>query len=127
MYDMAAVHAIDAHPAARDLQGLFDMERHLPAFRDFPRPFLGIRENRHLIAAIDPVFGRCHSALSIVRDERLAIRCGIWQGGEDYDPWTAAYTAGLARICRALAAEFDVVCEMTMGLPHVWKGELPHA
>ena len=52
---------------------------------------------------------------------------GIWQGGEDYDPWTAAYTAGLARICRALAAEFDVVCEMTMGLPHVWKGELPRA
>ena len=52
---------------------------------------------------------------------------GIWQGGEDYDPWTAAYTAGLARICRALAAEFDVVYEMTMGLPQVWKGELPHA
>ena len=26
-----------------------------------------------------------------------------------------------------LAAEFDVVCEMTMGLPQVWKGELPRA
>ena len=26
-----------------------------------------------------------------------------------------------------LAAEFDVVCEMTMGLPHVWKGEMPRA
>ena len=44
---MAAVHAIDAHLAARDLQGLFDMERHLRAFRDFPRPFLGVREDRH--------------------------------------------------------------------------------
>lgn len=33
MYDMAAVHAIDAHLAARDLQGLFDMERHLRAVR----------------------------------------------------------------------------------------------
>ena len=29
--------------------------------------------------------------------------------------------------CRALAAEFDAVCEMSMGLPHVWKGALPHA
>lgn len=57
----------------------------------------------------------------------LCVCDGIWQGGEDYDPWTAAYTAGLAGICRRLAAEFDVVCEMTMGLPHVWKGALPHA
>ena len=52
---------------------------------------------------------------------------GIFEGGEDYDPWTAAYVGGLAHICRTLAAEFDVVCEMTMGLPHVWKGELPRA
>ena len=52
---------------------------------------------------------------------------GIFAGGEDYDPWTAAYVGGLAHICRTLAAEFDVVCEMTMGLPHVWKGELPRA
>ena len=52
---------------------------------------------------------------------------GIFEGGEDYDPWTAAYVGGLAHICRTLAVEFDVVCEMTMGLPHVWKGELPRA
>lgn len=52
---------------------------------------------------------------------------GIFAGGEDYDPWTAAYVNGLARICRRLAAEFDTVCEMTMGIPHVWKGALPHA
>ena len=49
------------------------------------------------------------------------------------------YRAGLAQICRRLAAEFDVVCEMTAGvphvwkcdavagMPHVWKGELPDA
>ena len=52
---------------------------------------------------------------------------GIFEGGEDYAPWTAAYVGGLAHVCRTLAAEFDVVCEMTMGLPHVWKGELPRA
>ena len=52
---------------------------------------------------------------------------GIFTGGEAYDPWTAAYVGGLSHICRTLAAEFDVVCEMTMGLPHVWKGALPRA
>lgn len=52
---------------------------------------------------------------------------GIFTGGEAYDPWTAAYVGGLAHICRTLAAEFDVVCEMTMGLPHLWKGALPRA
>ena len=52
---------------------------------------------------------------------------GIWQGGEDYDPWTDICRRPRAHICRTLAAEFDVVCEMTMGLPHVWKGELPRA
>ena len=29
--------------------------------------------------------------------------------------------------CRRLAAEFDAVCEMVMGIPHVWKGALPRA
>ena len=52
---------------------------------------------------------------------------GIFDGGEDYDPWTAAYVRGLAGVCRRLAADFDTVCEMVMGIPHVWKGALPHA
>lgn len=52
---------------------------------------------------------------------------GIFDGGEDYDPWTAAYVRGLAGVCRCLAAEFDTVCETVMGIPHVWKGALPHA
>ena len=67
------------------------------------------------------------AAISRVPAHFVCVCDGIWQGGEDYDPWTAAYTAGLAGICRMLAAEFDVVCEMTMGLPHVWKGEMPRA
>ena len=67
------------------------------------------------------------AAISRVPAHFVCVCDGIWQGGEDYDPWTAAYTAGLAGICRTLAAEFDVVCEMTMGLPHVWKGEMPRA
>ena len=46
-------------------------------------------------------------------------------GGEDYRDWTEVYVRGLADICQGLAAEFDVVCEMTAGLPHLWKGELP--
>ena len=33
--------------------------------------------------------------------------------------------SGLARVCRTLAAEFDTVCEVVAGLPHLWKGELP--
>lgn len=67
------------------------------------------------------------AAISRVPAHFVCVCDGIFTGGEDYDPWTAVYTAGLAGICRTLAAEFDVVCEMTMGLPHVWKGEMPRA
>lgn len=49
----------------------------------------------------------------------------LWQGGEDYPDWTGIYVRGLAHVCRALAAEFDVVCHMAAGLPHVWKGVWP--
>ena len=77
------------------------------------------------LAAIDP-------AGTVLFDSVTAcLAAQMFDGGdmdmEDYDPWTAAYVGGLAHICRTLAAEFDVVCEMTMGLPHVWKGELPRA
>ena len=44
---------------------------------------------------------------------------------DSYRDWTEVYVRGLADICQGLAAEFDVVCEMTAGLPHLWKGELP--
>ena len=49
----------------------------------------------------------------------------IFRDGAAYDEWTERYRSGLARVCRTLAAEFDTVCEVTAGLPHLWKGELP--
>ena len=58
-------------------------------------------------------------------DHFIAVCDDIWHGGEDYRDWTEVYVRGLADICQGLAAEFDVVCEMTAGLPHLWKGELP--
>lgn len=47
----------------------------------------------------------------------------IWRDGCIFDETTEAYRRGLAEICRALAAEFDAVYEVTAGLVHVWKGE----
>ena len=55
----------------------------------------------------------------------IAVCDDIWHGGEDYRDWTEVYVRGLADICQGLAAEFDVVCEMTAGLPRLWKGALP--
>lgn len=55
----------------------------------------------------------------------IAVCDDIWHGGEDYEDWTETYVRELARICRGLAEEFDVVCEMTAGIARVWKGELP--
>ena len=49
----------------------------------------------------------------------------IWRGGEEYAGWTEIYVRGLASVCRRLAAEFDVVCDMAAGVPHVWKGAWP--
>lgn len=49
----------------------------------------------------------------------------LWQGGEVYTDWTEIYVRGLADVCRTLAAEFDMVCHMTAGLPRVWKGAWP--
>ena len=49
----------------------------------------------------------------------------IWRGGEYYAGWTEIYVRGLASVCRRLAAEFDVVCDMAAGVPRVWKGAWP--
>ena len=46
----------------------------------------------------------------------------LWRDGVTYEMWTETYRRGLAEICRRLAAEFDVVCELTAGLPRLWKG-----
>lgn len=74
-------------------------------------------------------------AADTVTAELLAVSryCGhfvcvcddIWRGGEDYADWTERYVRGLAAVCRSLAVEFDVVCDMAVGLPHVWKGAWP--
>ena len=40
----------------------------------------------------------------------------LWRDGVAYETWTETYRRGLAEICRTLAAEFDVVCELTAGL-----------
>lgn len=55
----------------------------------------------------------------------IAVCDDLWRGGEVYEDWTEVYVRQLAQVCRALAAEFDVVCEMAAGLPRVWKGALP--
>ena len=49
----------------------------------------------------------------------------LFRDGRGYDAWTECYRAGLAGVCRRLAAEFDVVCEVTAGIPHCCKGRLP--
>lgn len=46
----------------------------------------------------------------------------IWRDGAAYSATTEQYRRGLAAVCRRLAAEFDVVCEVAAGLPHYWKG-----
>ena len=46
-------------------------------------------------------------------------------GATAYDAATQAYCRALSEICRALAAEFDTVCEAVGGLIRVRKGELP--
>lgn len=41
-----------------------------------------------------------------------------------YEAWTERYRRDLALLCRQLAEVFEVVCEVTAGLPKVWKGDL---
>ena len=47
----------------------------------------------------------------------------VWSDGAVYDEWTERYRRGLAAVCRTLAAQFDVVAEITAGLPVLWKGK----
>ena len=44
---------------------------------------------------------------------------------EAYGEGTVLFRRQLAEVCRKLAGEFDVVCEVVAGILHVWKGELP--
>lgn len=49
----------------------------------------------------------------------------IFRDAGRYEAWTERYRRDLAILCRRLAAEFEVVCEETAGLPKLWKGSLP--
>lgn len=49
----------------------------------------------------------------------------LFRDAGNYNPWTERYRAGLAHICRGLAAEFQTVCEVSAGLPKLHKGSLP--
>ena len=64
-------------------------------------------------------------ALSCRAAHLVCVCDDIFRDGAAYDEWAERYRSGLACVCRTLAAEFDTVCEVTAGLPHLWKGELP--
>ena len=55
----------------------------------------------------------------------LCVCDDIWRDGTSYSALTQQYCRGLAQICRALASEFDTVCEISAGIPFCRKGELP--
>ena len=61
-------------------------------------------------------------ALSCRAAHLVCVCDDIFRDGAAYDEWTERYRSGLARVCRTLAAEFDTVCEVTAGLPHLCKG-----
>ena len=71
---------------------------------------------------------RCAAELLTVSRHPKDFICvcdDIWRDHGSYDVWTETYRKGLAQICRRLAEEFDTVAEVTAGIPHLWKGELP--
>ena len=49
----------------------------------------------------------------------------LWRDGMAYEGTVQAYSRALAEICRALAAEFDTVCEVSGGLVRARKGTWP--
>ena len=55
----------------------------------------------------------------------LCVADDIFRDAGRYTGWTEDYRAGLARICRGLAGEFDLVCEAQAGMLRVHKGRLP--
>lgn len=108
----AALPALDRHGTV-----LFDSVTACLSEQMFPGPAPDAdAANRVLRELLD---------ISRYLDHFIAVCDDIWHGGEDYRDWTEVYVRGLADICQGLAAEFDVVCEMTAGLPRLWKGALP--
>lgn len=96
---------------------LFDSITACLSERMFPDGTPNARAGREITGELLTVSRSCRHLIAVCDD--------LWHGGEDYQDWTEVYVRELAEICRALAAEFDAVCEMTAGLPRLWKGELP--
>ena len=63
-------------------------------------------------------------ALGAAAKHLVCVCDNLWCDGEDYGEWTERYREGLALLCRALAEEYDTVCEVTAGIPHCYKGTL---
>lgn len=130
---------IARHIADRDGWGFQTVEQscHLP--KALPRidPAGTVLFDSITAALSERMFGEIfdESAAARVAEELLQISChpkhfvcvcdDIFRGGEEYEEWTQRYVKGLADICRTLATEFDVVCDMVGGVPHLWKGEWP--
>ena len=96
---------------------LFDSITACLSERMFPDGTPNARAGREITGELLTVSRSCRHFIAVCDD--------LWHGGEDYQDWTEVYVRELAEICRALASEFDAVCEMTAGLPRLWKGELP--
>ena len=96
---------------------LFDSITACLSERMFPDGAPNARAGREITGELLTVSRSCGHFIAVCDD--------LWHGGEDYQDWTEVYVRERAERCRALAAEFDAVCEMTAGLPRLWKGELP--
>ncbi len=55
----------------------------------------------------------------------IAVCDDIWRDGVIYDQWTEQYRSSLAHLCRILTSSFDVVAEISGGIVHLLKGDLP--
>ena len=65
------------------------------------------------------------TALSQTARHLVCVCDDVFSDGMRYDPGTVSYCQGLAQVCRGLAGQFDTVCQVTAGVPKIWKGALP--
>ena len=68
---------------------------------------------------------RAAGALLEVSRQAVHLVCvcdDLFRDAGRYDFWTECYRRGLAQICRGLAREFDLVCEVTAGIVKAHKG-----